>query len=77
MDTAQPEIHLFYSTYFSSLSWPGAYFTHNATNRLSDITGDNLSDYMQLPLEPHNALLYLKGYSSARLMRGLTHRDTK
>ena len=35
---------------------PGAYITHNATLPLSDITGGNLSDYMQLPLEPQKAL---------------------
>ena len=29
-----------------------AYITHNAPEPLSDITGGNLPDYVQLPLEP-------------------------
>ena len=32
--------------------------THNATLPLSDITGGNLSEYMQLPMEPQKALYY-------------------
>ena len=39
-------------------SKPGAYITHNATKSLSDITGGNLSDYMQAPLEPQKALYH-------------------
>ena len=31
-----------------------AYITHNATKPLSDITGDSLSDHMQLPVEQQN-----------------------
>ena len=42
----------------SSFSKPAAYVTHNATWPISDITGGNLSDYMQLPLEPQKALYY-------------------
>ena len=45
----------------SSLN-PGAYITHNATSPLSDITGGNLSDYMQLPLEPQKALYCFFSY---------------
>ena len=37
-------------------SKPGTNITHNATVPLSDITGGNLSDDVQLPLEP------LKGF---------------
>lgn len=34
------------------------WFTHNATEPWSDITGGNLSHYLQLPLEPFKALYY-------------------
>ena len=36
----------------------GAYITHNATQLLSDITGDSVSHYMQLPLEPQKNVYY-------------------
>ena len=48
----------FYSSHYSSFSKPGAYITHNAIKPESDITGDNLTDYMQLPPEPQKALYY-------------------
>ena len=38
---------------------PGTYITHNAMLSLSEITWGNLSDYMQRPLEPQNALFNL------------------
>ena len=34
----------------------GAYITHNAFQQLTDNPGGNLTDYMQLPLEPRKAL---------------------
>ena len=37
---------------------PAVYITHNATQPLSDITGGNFSDYMQLPLEPQKAFYH-------------------
>ena len=40
-----------------------AYITHNATWPLSDITRGNLSDYMQLHLEPQEVLSYLFRYA--------------
>ena len=43
---------------FLFLFKPGAYITHNATYQLNDITGGNLSDYMQIPLEPQQASHY-------------------
>ena len=36
----------------------GAYITQNATSPLGDITGGNVSGYVQLSLEPQNALYY-------------------
>ena len=45
----------FYSTHSSSLSKHGVFITHNATELVSDFTGGDLSDYVQLPLEPQNA----------------------
>ena len=36
----------------------GAYVTHNS--RKSDITGGNLAEYMQLPLEPQKTLYCLE-----------------
>lgn len=38
---------------------PANYITHNATQLLIDITEGNVSDYIQLPLETQNAILYL------------------
>ena len=43
-------------TWSSSFAQPGAYITHNAIWSLNDITGSNVSDYMQLPLEPQKSL---------------------
>ena len=40
----------------STLSKPGTFITHNATKPLSDINGGNLSDHMQLPLDPRKVL---------------------
>ena len=37
---------------------PGACITHNATYPPSDLSGGNLLDYMQPPLEPQNTLYY-------------------
>ena len=34
------------------------YITHNATQLLSDITGGNVLDYIQLPLKTQNAVFY-------------------
>ena len=45
--------------YHPFFSEPGACITHNSTQPESDITGGNLSDYMQLPLEPQKALYFL------------------
>lgn len=44
--------HHFYSTNYSSFSKSRAYITHNATRPLSDNTGDDLLELMQLLLEP-------------------------
>lgn len=41
-----------------SFAKPDAPITHNATSPASDITGANLSDGMQLPLEPLKAFYY-------------------
>ena len=42
-----------------SSSKPSVYITHNATlSHWGDITGRNLSDYMQLPHKPPKALYY-------------------
>lgn len=38
---------------------PANYITHNATHLLIDITEGNVSDYIQLPLETQNGILYL------------------
>lgn len=54
-----------------SFAKPDAPITHNATSPASDITGANLSDGMQLPLEPLKALYYfspLHIYSSSPLV---------
>ena len=40
-----------------------AYNTHNAALPLSDITGGNLSDYMQLPLDLQKTLHYFLTYA--------------
>ena len=50
--------HLLHSTPFSYSSKPGDLITHNAFYPLSDITEVNLSDYMQLPLEPQKTSYY-------------------
>ena len=42
---------------YECFSKPGAYITHNATQPLSDITG-NLSDNMELPLNAQKDLYY-------------------
>ena len=42
---------------------PGDYITHNAIQPLSDITGGNLSDYMQRSLEPQKTLYHFFTYS--------------
>ena len=52
-----PHIHLVFSA-------PVPYVTHNAAETLSDITGGNLSDYMQLPLEPQKALYCFTAFLS-------------
>ena len=50
--TQNQRSHLFYSTSSSST---GAYITHNAAEPLNDITEGDLTDDMQLPLEPQKA----------------------
>ena len=54
--TAEPEIMPLHSTYSSSCPNLAPALPDCS---LSDITGGNLSDYVQLPLEPQKALHYL------------------
>ena len=56
INTAEPELSTFFITVILPSLPPANYTTHDATETLSDI---NLSDYMQLPLEPQMALYYL------------------
>ena len=51
---------------WTALKKLAAYVTHNAPQPLSDITGWNLSDYMQLPLEPLKTLYY--SFSNAEVL---------
>lgn len=43
--------------------WTAFHITHNATSPMGDITGDSLSDYMQLLMEPRKALCYIITYA--------------
>ena len=43
---------------------PGVYITHCGPWPLSDITGGNLSGYIQLPLEPHKASYHFFTYAA-------------
>ena len=45
-------------THSSSISKPGAYIAHSASQPLCDITGGSLSDYLQLPLEPRDFIFH-------------------
>ena len=59
IDTEVPEISplSFHTLLFLFKTWSLHYpATKHATKPVSDITGCNLSDYMQLPLEPRKVL---------------------
>ena len=47
-----------FSTQSSSLSKPGPYIAHSASQPLCDITGGSSSDYLQLPLEQRDFIFY-------------------
>ena len=68
--------HRFYSTHSASFLKPAAYITHNATEPLCDITGESLSDDMQLPPEPQKALNNTSHICSSSPQHLLAHFNT-
>ena len=59
LDQENQRFHLSDSTHASSLKKHGVFDTHNAAQPLSNVTGGNFSDYVQLPLEPQMAFVLL------------------
>ena len=58
MINSRTRYQLYQSSRFSSFSNLSAYIAHNATQQLSDITGGQLPDNMQLPPPLHYFFTY-------------------